>query len=97
MGVGINTGLASLDVGSGSTAMGDAVNIAFRLESATKTLGVDMVLSESAYRHLPERCWKGAARALQLKGKRVPVRVIGISFHDAERLSATLRAGTAES
>lgn len=51
-GCGINTGHASIgNIGSASssdfTALGDAVNKAFRLESATKELGYDIMIGES--------------------------------------------------
>lgn len=84
IGAGINTGMASLGIGSESTALGDAVNTAFRLESATKELGVDIVMSESSYICLPERLWHGKEHDLKLKGKNKPVKVVGISFEQAE-------------
>jgi adenylate cyclase len=57
IGAGINTGLASLgNMGSGAasdyTALSEAVNIAFRLESATKDLGCDLALGPSTYEAL---------------------------------------------
>jgi adenylate cyclase len=86
MGVGINTGMASLGVGSDNTALGDAVNIAFRLESASKELGVDVVLSESACAALPERCRRDTEQEIRLKGKRRPVKVVGLHFEEADQL-----------
>jgi adenylate cyclase len=52
IGVGLNTGLASIgNVGSiatsDHTALGDVVNMAFRLESATRGLNCDLVLGQS--------------------------------------------------
>lgn len=84
IGTGINTGMASLGIGSESTALGDAVNTAFRLESATKELGADIVMSESSYTCLPERLWRGKEHDLKLKGKNKPVKVVGIHFEQAE-------------
>jgi adenylate cyclase len=54
IGAGINTGWASLgNVGSLAssdyTAMGDVVNLAFRLESATKEIGYDLAIGQGAY------------------------------------------------
>lgn len=86
LGVGINTGMASLGVGSENTALGDAVNTAFRLESASKELGTDIVLSESSYTVLPERYWLDREQQVRLKGKRKPVSVIGLAFDEAQRL-----------
>lgn len=80
IGVGINTGAASVSSGRDNSALGDAVNVAFRLESATKMLGKDIVLSESAYRHFPEKYWKDQEQKIRVKGKRDPVRIFAIDF-----------------
>ncbi len=80
IGVGINTGAASVSTGVDNSAMGDAVNVAFRLESATKMLGKDIVLSESAYRHFPKEYWKDQEQKIRVKGKRDPVRIFAIDF-----------------
>jgi adenylate cyclase len=80
IGVGINTGAASVGKGVTNSTLGDAVNLAFRLESATKMLGKDIVLSESAYRHLPQKYWKGQEQKIRVKGKRDPVRIFAVDF-----------------
>lgn len=80
IGVGINTGAASVNRGVDNSALGDAVNLAFRLESATKMLGKDIVLSESAYRHLPPKYWKNLEQKIRVKGKRDPVRIFAVDF-----------------
>jgi len=81
IGVGINTGVASMmTMGGDDSAMGDAVNVAFRLESATKTLGKDIVLSESAYKHFPQKYWKKQEQKIRVKGKRDLVRIFAIDF-----------------
>lgn len=80
IGVGINTGAASVSSGVDNSALGDAVNVAFRLESATKMLDKDIVLSESAYRHFPEIYWKKQEQKIRVKGKRDPVRIFAIDF-----------------
>ncbi len=56
-GVGINTGLASIgNIGSASsadfTALGESVNKAFRLETATKGIGCDILMGESVVEFL---------------------------------------------
>jgi len=86
IGVGINTGAASMGIGHDNTALGDAVNIAFRLESATKILGTDMVLSETAYRHMPESFLKGKTHHLRIKGKRDPIRICSLEFDEVEQV-----------
>jgi adenylate cyclase len=86
IGAGINTGMASLGIGADNTALGDAVNTAFRLESATKELGRDIALSESSYRHLPRHYWEGAEQTLALKGKKEPVRLFCLDFALVDRL-----------
>lgn len=86
IGAGINTGMASLGIGADNTALGDAVNTAFRLESATKELGRDIALSESSYRHLPQHYWAGAEQTLTLKGKREPVRLFCLDFALVEQI-----------
>lgn len=92
IGAGINTGIASLGIGSDNTALGDSVNTAFRLESASKQLGVDIVLSESSYRHIPAALWTGTQRQLSLKGKRKSVDVVGITFAKAQSWLGTIVA-----
>ncbi len=86
IGAGINTGTASLGIGADNTALGDAVNTAFRLESATKEIGRDIALSESSYRHLPPGYWQGSELVLALKGKKEPVRVFCMDFSMVEKL-----------
>jgi len=89
MGVGINTGMASLEVGSDNTALGDAVNLAFRLETASKELGADIVLSESTYSNLPEHFWNEMAQQIKVKGKAAPVKVVGIGYEYVEEMLAS--------
>jgi adenylate cyclase len=51
IGAGINTGTAIIG-GGDNTALGEAVNAAFRLESATKELGMGVALGERTYSEL---------------------------------------------
>ena len=91
IGVGINTGAASVGTGVDSSALGDAVNVAFRLEGATKMLGKDIVLSETAYKHLPKDFWQDHEQKLRVKGKRDPVRIYAVDFRDISRLVKALK------
>ena len=82
-GVGINTGdvvlgAVGLPERSDYTAMGDAVNTAGRMESLTKELGADIVISHVTAAHLD-----GVARVRPLgeaivKGKSAPVQVFAL-------------------
>lgn len=86
VGVGINTGVASMGIGQDATALGDAVNIAFRLESATKVLGTDIVMSESSYSSLPENCMAGEKQKIRVKGKRDVLRICSLHFEDVKNM-----------
>jgi adenylate cyclase len=90
IGVGINTGSASVGIGQENTALGDAVNVAFRLESASKTMGYDVILSESTYRFIPEKFWQGKEQAISVKGKQTPVHVVGLDFPQVRKAVALL-------
>jgi adenylate cyclase len=74
MGIGINSGSAVVgNIGSQEhmeyTAIGDTVNIAARLETATKELGVDIVVSEQTYDAVrPLFAWR-AMGAVSVKGR----------------------------
>ncbi|MDH5327496.1 MAG: adenylate/guanylate cyclase domain-containing protein [Gammaproteobacteria bacterium] len=82
VGVGINTGSAAVDFSQENTAIGDAVNIAFRLESASKDLGKDIVISQSSYQHLPGELCTQRAQSLMVKGKSEAVIASGLDFSD---------------
>jgi adenylate cyclase len=89
IGVGINTGAAAVGVGRDNTAIGDAVNTTFRLESSSKELQTDVVLGESAYRLLPQAWWSGKTRHVTVKGKKDPVEVCGVTFEELAALLAS--------
>jgi len=86
IGVGINTGAASMGIGQDNTALGDAVNTAFRLENASKVLKKDIVMSESTYKHLPEYLWADCKQHIRVKGKRDTLRVCGLNFDQVAEL-----------
>jgi adenylate cyclase len=101
LGAGVNTGLASIgNVGSSGfsdyTALGDGVNKAFRLESATKQIGKDLVVGRETFQYLTESSDVGSlfepARAT-LKGYERPEEVYGTSFEQLPELLSKL--GTA--
>lgn len=93
IGVGINTGPAALgSMGGGAyreyTALGDAVNMAFRFESESKNLGKDVVVGIDSCMHLPKPLWENALTAVTVKGKTEPVSVWPVTFAELERALA---------
>lgn len=80
IGAGVNTGQAI--VGSADyTALGDTVNAAFRLETATKKLGLGIALGERTYSELPpDKRSAFVHREVELKGYEGPNSAWAISF-----------------
>ena len=98
VGVGINTGRAVLGSIGGAgyreyTAIGDAVNMAFRFETESKALGKDVVLGPDSYGHLPRALWDRACQTVTVKGKSEPIAVWAVTFAD---LDAVLAAAAKE-
>lgn len=85
IGVGINTGTAVVDFGQESTVLGDTVNVAFRLESASKEVGKPIVISKSSYRYLPDHLWKSREQDITVKGKEKPITVSGFLFEEIDK------------
>lgn len=94
IGVGINIGNAALGTDQGRTAIGDAVNLTFRLQEQTKQLGRAILLNRDAYLNLPADLWQGHETTLSVAGKTQPLSVWGISFEEAESM---LRARAVQS
>jgi adenylate cyclase len=68
IGAGVNTGPAIIG-GTDYTALGDTVNAAFRLESATKVLGLSVAIGEKTYEGLASPGLSGfTRREVELKG-----------------------------
>jgi adenylate cyclase len=90
IGMGINTGEATLgNTGSGRlndyTALGDTVNAAFRFESATKDIGMDVIIGQDTFQCLsqcsdPQRYF--VERTVNLKGYDRPAAVWATTFAD---------------
>jgi adenylate cyclase len=92
IGAGVNTGYAMVgNTGSGDhpdyTAIGDTVNAAFRLESSTKEIGLDIAIGKTTYYYLsswatlPELFHKSSVK---LKGYDELTLTYGISFEDLD-------------
>lgn len=84
-GIGIHCGPAIVgNLGSSIrfnyTAIGDTVNLASRLESATKQLGVDIVISESVYRRIGSMLPCRALGEIHLAGKEQPQTVYALCW-----------------
>jgi len=60
------------------SAIGDAVNTAARLESATKEAGVDILIGESTYKKLPPSVEASFVREIKVKGKAKALKVYTI-------------------
>lgn len=82
IGAGLNTGPAIVG-GADFTALGDTVNAAFRLEAATKNLGLGVALGERTFAELrlPQAA-PFARREVELKGYEGPSTAWAVSFTD---------------
>lgn len=92
IGAGVNTGLAIVG-GTDFTALGDSVNVAFRLEGATKELGMGVALGERTFQELglpvPEPFTR---REVILKGYDAPSTAWAVSFEGLREFVRTRRA-----
>jgi len=80
VGVGVCTGRARMGmVGAKQriqhTVVGDAVNAAARLQSATKELNRGIVIGESTWERVKDRCEAEDLGEISVKGKQIPMRI----------------------
>jgi adenylate cyclase len=84
IGVGLNQGEAAVGIGVDNTIMGDVVNTAFRLETASKDLNADVILNSSFYSMLPDNFPLVSEQTISVKGKTSELKVSALSFQDIE-------------
>lgn len=104
VGAGLNTGYAMVgNTGTGDrpdyTALGDTVNAAFRLESSTKQLGVDIAFGETTYQYLKETGLSPSLfkqHILELKGFESQTIAYAGSFADLDEFLNSTSASPAE-
>ncbi|NQZ59250.1 MAG: FHA domain-containing protein [Lentisphaeraceae bacterium] len=84
IGVGLNQGIAAVGIGADNTIMGDVVNTAFRLETASKDLKSDLVLNSSFYERLPKAQTVIKETTISVKGKAEKLRVSAVNFETVE-------------
>ena len=78
VGIGIHTGKViygqlGIGVGGAASVIGYPVNLAARVEAATKTLNNDFLITEAAFATLPEPRPKTISKTVKLKGVTDPV------------------------
>ncbi len=95
IGIGIHQGTAIVgELGSAEkaelTAIGDTVNLASRLEGATKEYGVDLIISAAVHQRVKDQFHCRTADLVRVKGKALPVEVFFVIGSVAEQQPVAL-------
>jgi adenylate cyclase len=98
MGIGINQGEALVgNIGSYApnerldpTVIGDAVNLASRLEGLTRTYAVDIILGPTATEFVREQFHVRSVARVQVKGKSAPVEIATLIGERGEKIDPDL-------
>jgi adenylate cyclase len=94
-GCGLNSGYAAIGNMAGQAALGDAVNKAFRLESATKELGCNLAIGKATIDYLVNALAPGdlpEQKTVQVKGFPDPEPVYAFDFDQAPVLAERILA-----
>jgi len=98
MQIGIDTGHIVLGNIGGSnrfdyTAIGDAVNIAYRLESANKLYDTEVIISENTFKVIQDNFWVRELDYIRVKGNKNPIKIYELISRKSEQIDQARSSG----